>query len=175
MIKGDMVALEDPTYEKRKEFIMKHKLPLDIPLISFHSEASIAPGVLVTDTAMIPISAAMAVSALHLRLRYGEKSVVFVTSRDALLNSETEKLKEIVVKKFRFDMKRNRVCVVLFAEVVRTGVSSQVGDNVNIMPLLPAGTFYKYTSFLRFATGQHSQTIKKEGNKCSTFSFFSYS
>jgi len=43
-----MRALEDLTYEKRKEFIMKHKLPENIPLISFHSEASIAPGVLAT-------------------------------------------------------------------------------------------------------------------------------
>ncbi|TKY60848.1 hypothetical protein E2542_SST17951 [Spatholobus suberectus] len=112
IIKGDMRALEDLTYEKRKEFIMKHQLPLDIPLISFHSEASIAPGVLATMTqiahaelpwfplpksvesdsfvesghqvpVMIPISAAMAVCALHLRLRYGEKSDGLVTCRDA--------------------------------------------------------------------------------------------
>ncbi|XP_020221624.1 uncharacterized protein LOC109804243 [Cajanus cajan] len=113
-IKGDMRALEDLTYVKRKEFIMKHKLPLDIPLISFHSEASIAPGVLATMTqiadaelpwlplrklwivesdsflesrhqvpVMVPISAAMAVCALHLRLRYGEKSDGLVTCRDA--------------------------------------------------------------------------------------------
>jgi hypothetical protein len=106
--------LEDLTYEKRKEFIMKHKLPLDIPLISFHSEASIAPGVLATMTkiahaelprlilpkfgtkvsdsfvesgrqvpVMIPASAAMAVFALHLQLRYGEKSDGLVTCRDA--------------------------------------------------------------------------------------------
>lgn len=108
------MALEDLTYEKRKEFIMNHKLPLDIPLISFHSEASIAPGVLVTMTqiahaqlprlplpksytvesdtfsesgyqipVVIPISAAMAVCALHLRLRYEEKSDGLVTCRDA--------------------------------------------------------------------------------------------
>ncbi|GAU11706.1 hypothetical protein TSUD_74570 [Trifolium subterraneum] len=114
VIKGDIRALEDLTYEKRKEFIMKHKLPLDIPLISFHSEASIAPGVLATMTqiahaelprlvlpkfgtkvsdsfvesgrqvpVMIPASAAMAVLALHLQLRYGEKSDGLVTCRDA--------------------------------------------------------------------------------------------
>ncbi|CAL9026649.1 unnamed protein product [Prunus brigantina] len=36
--------MEDLTYEKQKEFIMKHKLPYEqIPLVSFHSEASIAP------------------------------------------------------------------------------------------------------------------------------------
>ncbi|CAL2274300.1 unnamed protein product [Prunus armeniaca] len=41
---GDIRALEDLTYEKRKEFIMKHKLPYEqIPLVSFHSKASVAP------------------------------------------------------------------------------------------------------------------------------------
>jgi hypothetical protein len=103
--------LDDLTYEKRKEFIMKHKLPENIPLISFHSEASIAPGVLATMThiahaelpwlpfpnfgneepdkfgrqvpVVIPLSAAMAVCALHLQLRYGEKSDGLVTCRDA--------------------------------------------------------------------------------------------
>ncbi|XP_057421992.1 uncharacterized protein LOC130715859 isoform X2 [Lotus japonicus] len=112
IIKGDMQALEDLTYEKRKEFIMKHKLPLDIPLLSFHSEASIAPAVFATMTqiahaevppllpkfrttepdslveslrvpVLVPISAAMAVCALHLQLRYGEKSDGLVTCRDA--------------------------------------------------------------------------------------------
>ncbi|KAF3958275.1 hypothetical protein CMV_016806 [Castanea mollissima] len=113
LIKGDIRALEDLTYEKRKEFIMKHKLPENIPLISFHSEASIAPGVLATMThiahaelpwlpfpnfgneesdnvqagcqvpVVIPLSAAMAVCALHLQLRYGEKSDGLVTCRDA--------------------------------------------------------------------------------------------
>lgn len=93
---------------------MKHKLPEQIPLVSFHSEASIAPGVVATMThiahaelpwlptlmfrnkesghflqqrhqvpVVIPISAAMAVGALHLRLRYGEKSDGLVTCRDA--------------------------------------------------------------------------------------------
>lgn len=114
IIKGDIRALEDLTYEKRKEFIMKHKLPLDIPLISFHSEASIAPSVLATMTqiahaelprlilpkfgskvsdqfvelgrqvpVVFPVSAAMAAFALHLQLRYGEKSDGVVTCRDA--------------------------------------------------------------------------------------------
>lgn len=50
LIKGDLRALEDLTYEKRKEFILRHKLPKQIPLISFHSEASIAPSVLATMT-----------------------------------------------------------------------------------------------------------------------------
>ncbi|XP_004288884.1 PREDICTED: uncharacterized protein LOC101301533 [Fragaria vesca subsp. vesca] len=115
LIKGDIRALEDLTYDKRKEFIMKYKLPAEkIPLISFHSEASIAPGVLATMThiahaevpwlplakfgneesdnivqashqlpVVIPLSAAMAVCALHLKLRYGEKSDGLVTCRDA--------------------------------------------------------------------------------------------
>ncbi|KAK8535441.1 hypothetical protein V6N12_056959 [Hibiscus sabdariffa] len=113
-IKGDMRALEDLTYEKRKEFVMKHKLPEGIPLISFSSEARVAPGVLATLTQIahaelprlpflkfgssefdnvsglghqvpivIPVSAAMAVCALHLLLRYGEKSDGLVTCRDA--------------------------------------------------------------------------------------------
>ncbi|XP_015898388.2 uncharacterized protein LOC107431882 isoform X2 [Ziziphus jujuba] len=115
LIKGDIRALEDLTYDKRKEFIMKYKLPDQIPLISFHTETSIAPGVIATMThiaqaelpwlpllkfrseeesdsflqaghqvpVVIPLSAAMAVCALHLQLRYGEKSDGLVTSRDA--------------------------------------------------------------------------------------------
>ncbi|KAI4379398.1 hypothetical protein MLD38_005702 [Melastoma candidum] len=116
LIKGDIRALEDLTYEKRKEFILKHKLPEQIPVISFHSEAQIAPGVLVTMShiahaelpwlpilkfgsddsdnsnivlsrgnvpIVIPLSAALAICALHLRLRYGEKSDGLVTCRDA--------------------------------------------------------------------------------------------
>eukprot|EP00258_Populus_trichocarpa_P029309 XP_024445328.1 uncharacterized protein LOC7458785 isoform X3 [Populus trichocarpa] len=113
IIKGDIRALEDLTYDKRREFISKHQLSKEIPLISFHSEASIAPGVLATMThiahaelpwlplpkfgseesddfqaghqvpVVIPVSAAMAVCALHLQLRYGEKSDGLVTCRDA--------------------------------------------------------------------------------------------
>ncbi|CAB4281935.1 unnamed protein product [Prunus armeniaca] len=116
LIKGDIQALEDLTYEKRKEFIMKHKLPYEqIPLVSFHSEASIAPDMFATMThiahaelpwlplpnfgtqeesdeivqagrqllVVIPLSAAMAVTALHLQLRYGEKSDRLVTCCDA--------------------------------------------------------------------------------------------
>ncbi|KAK4432994.1 hypothetical protein Salat_1061600 [Sesamum alatum] len=112
LIKGDIRALEDLTYEKRKEFIRNHKLPDNIPLISFHSEASVAPGVIATMShiahaelpwlppffseeaedavlaarkvpVIFPVSAAMALSALHLQLRYGEKSDGLVTCRDA--------------------------------------------------------------------------------------------
>ncbi|GLU09916.1 hypothetical protein SLE2022_267510 [Rubroshorea leprosula] len=114
LIKGDIRALEDLTYVKRKEFIMKHKLPEDIPIISFHSEARIDTSVLATMTpiahaelpclplpnfggkdpsndvrsrcqvpVVLPASAAMAMCALHLQLRYGEKSDGLVTCRDA--------------------------------------------------------------------------------------------
>ncbi|KAI3962844.1 hypothetical protein MKW92_037284 [Papaver armeniacum] len=114
-IKGDMRSLDDLTYEKRRDFITKHKLPEHIPLVSFHSEASVAPGVLATMShiahaelpwlplpsfggeeeeaagtqagrqvpVIVPIAAAMALSALHLQLRYGEKSDGLVTCRDA--------------------------------------------------------------------------------------------
>ncbi|GAB2265223.1 hypothetical protein Dimus_000291 [Dionaea muscipula] len=101
LIKGDLRSIEDLTYEKRKEFVLKHKLPEQIPLISFHSEANIALGVLGTMAhiahaelpwlpraahavpVILPVSAAMAICALHLLLRYGEKSDGLVTSRDA--------------------------------------------------------------------------------------------
>nr|DAD35618.1 TPA_asm: hypothetical protein HUJ06_006258 [Nelumbo nucifera] len=114
LIKGDMRALEDLTYDKRKEFITKHKLPEQIPLVSFHSEASVGPGVLAMMShighaelprlplprcfgneesdiiqtgrkvpVVFPLAAVMAVCALHLQLRYGEKSDGLVTCRDA--------------------------------------------------------------------------------------------
>ncbi|KAF6164485.1 hypothetical protein GIB67_025311 [Kingdonia uniflora] len=108
LIKGDMRSLEDLTYEKRKEFLASHNLPENIPLISFHSEASTEPSVLATLShiahaelpslfcrnsdsnqisrkvpVVIPMAAAMAVSALHLKFRYGEKSDGLVTCRDA--------------------------------------------------------------------------------------------
>ncbi|KAM3412641.1 hypothetical protein ACQJBY_004020 [Aegilops geniculata] len=118
LIKGDMRALEDLTYDKRKDFISRHRLPVDeVPIVSFHTEASTAPTVLATLTritqaellpllavaplprflseyaesllaslklpVVMPVSAAMAVTALHLRLRYGESSDGLVTRRDA--------------------------------------------------------------------------------------------
>lgn len=111
LIKGDIRALEDLTYEKRKEFIRKHKFPENIPIISFHSEASGALGVLATMSpiahaelpwlplphfddedssevlrkvpVMFPLSAVMVLCSLHLQLRYGEKSDGLVTCRDA--------------------------------------------------------------------------------------------
>ncbi|WOG94365.1 hypothetical protein DCAR_0313659 [Daucus carota subsp. sativus] len=114
LIKGDIRALDDLTYERRKEFLMKYELPPSIPLISFHSEASTALSVIATMTQIahaelpwlrlpgfsyddsrdviqsgrkvpivVPVSAVMALCALHLQLRYGEKSDGLVTCRDA--------------------------------------------------------------------------------------------
>jgi ribosome biogenesis protein UTP30 len=113
---GDMRALEDLTYARRKDFISRHKFPVDeLPIISFHTEASTAPTVLATLSRIaqaellplltplpcflseyvesvfasmklplvMPVSAAMAIVALHLRLRYGERSDGLVTRRDA--------------------------------------------------------------------------------------------
>nr|GEU61741.1 alpha/beta hydrolase fold protein [Tanacetum cinerariifolium] len=87
IIKGDIKSLEDLTYEKRKQFLSQHKLPKGIPLISFRSEANVGPGVGPAEKhrvpLVVPVSVAMALSALHLQLRYGEKSDGLVTYRDA--------------------------------------------------------------------------------------------
>jgi hypothetical protein len=45
---GDLQALEDLTYEKRKDFIRKHPLPKELPVVSFHTEAGITPTTLTT-------------------------------------------------------------------------------------------------------------------------------
>ncbi|MQL79109.1 hypothetical protein Taro_011522 [Colocasia esculenta] len=109
LIKGDIRALEDLTYERRKEFIANHILPSDeVPLVSFHTEASVSLSVVATMShiahaelpwlpachseanvggrrvpVVAPVAAAMAVCAGHLQLRYGEKSDGVVTRRDA--------------------------------------------------------------------------------------------
>ncbi|GAA0170054.1 hydrolase [Lithospermum erythrorhizon] len=105
VIKGDMQALEDLTYEKRKEFLKKYPLPRELPLVSFHTEASISPAVLATLSrvahadlplftplavgqsatlpVVMPLGAAMATCAQLLQMRYGEKSDGLVTCRDA--------------------------------------------------------------------------------------------
>ncbi|KAL9674141.1 hypothetical protein QQ045_030411 [Rhodiola kirilowii] len=105
---------------------MKNKLPESIPLISFHSEASIARGVLATLTqiahaelpwlpfpsfgneevddstqairkvpVVMPVSAAMAVCALHLQLRYGEKKKKLIRSYQTQPNKDYASLKSI--------------------------------------------------------------------------------
>ncbi|KAL1543352.1 hypothetical protein AAHA92_20336 [Salvia divinorum] len=101
VIKGDMQALEDLTYEKRKEFLRKYQLPRELPVVSFHTEARISPAVLATLSrvahaelpmfsgqpatlpVIIPLGAAMAACAQLLQSRYGEKSDGLVTCRDA--------------------------------------------------------------------------------------------
>ncbi|XP_011089915.1 uncharacterized protein LOC105170699 isoform X3 [Sesamum indicum] len=105
VIKGDMQALEDLTYERRKDFLRKYHLPEELPVVSFHTEASISPAVLATLSrvahaelpmfsplsagqpttlpVVIPLGAAMAACAQLLQIRYGEKSDGLVTRRDA--------------------------------------------------------------------------------------------
>lgn len=97
MLQGDLQALEDLTYEKRREFLAKYTYPPDLPTICFHTEASRSPGWVATmshiahaDLAAsvklpvaVPLAAAMAICALHVEIRYGEKSDGLVTRRDA--------------------------------------------------------------------------------------------
>lgn len=102
-MKGDLQALEDLTYEKRKEFLRKHELPKELPVVSFHTEANISPSVLATLSrvahaelptlsatatvtvlpVVMPLGATLAASAQLLQSRYGEKSDGLVTRRDA--------------------------------------------------------------------------------------------
>ncbi|GMY23298.1 GPI inositol-deacylase PGAP1-like [Fagus crenata] len=105
VIKGDMQALEDLTYDKRREFLTKHQLPRELPVVSFHTEAGISATGLATLShvahaelpvvaplstsqptklpVVIPLGAAMAACAQLLQIRYGEKSDGLVTRRDA--------------------------------------------------------------------------------------------
>ncbi|TKY68964.1 O-acyltransferase protein [Spatholobus suberectus] len=103
VIKGDMRALEDLTYERRREFLKEHHLPKEVPIVSFRTEAGISPAVLATLShvahaelpvvapageptklpVVVPLGAAMAACAQLLQLRYGEKSDGLVTCRDA--------------------------------------------------------------------------------------------
>lgn len=104
-VKGDLQALEDLTYEKRREFLKKHPLPKELPVVSFHTEAAISPAVLATLSrvahaelpmvaplsagqpaklpVVIPLGAAMAACAQLLQVRYGKKSDGLVTCCDA--------------------------------------------------------------------------------------------
>ncbi|GLT51594.1 hypothetical protein SLA2020_249940 [Shorea laevis] len=103
VMKGDMQALEDLTYEKRKEFLKKHHLPRELPVVSFHTEASISPAALTTLSlvthaelptlicsgqptrlpVVMPLGAAMAACAFLLQVRYKKKSDGLVTCCDA--------------------------------------------------------------------------------------------
>ncbi|CAH1425143.1 unnamed protein product [Lactuca virosa] len=106
VIKGDLQSLEDLTYEKRREFLKKHHLPKELPVVSFHTEANISPTVLATLSrvahaelptfpplssnqaatvlpVVVPLGATLAACAQLLQSRYGEKSDGLVTCRDA--------------------------------------------------------------------------------------------
>ncbi|KAF3340381.1 hypothetical protein FCM35_KLT16152 [Carex littledalei] len=106
VLKGDLQALEDLTYEKRKDFIRNHPLPKEIPIVSFHTEAGITSTTLttlshvahfelpaiassLTDSqptrlpVVMPLGATMAACSQLLQTRYGEKSDGLVTRRDA--------------------------------------------------------------------------------------------
>ncbi|CAN6221246.1 unnamed protein product [Urochloa humidicola] len=102
VLKGDLQALEDLTYERRKEFLQQHPLPPEVPIVSFHTEASITPSVLTALShvahlelpiaadgnstripVVMPLSAAMAACSQLLVARYGEKSDGLVTRKDA--------------------------------------------------------------------------------------------
>ncbi|KAK4759323.1 hypothetical protein SAY87_022454 [Trapa incisa] len=98
VLKGDLQALIDLTYEKRKEFITKHELPRELPVVSFHTEAGITPTVASLShvahaelplgqptklPVVMPLSAAMAACAQLIQVRYGEKSDGLVTRCDA--------------------------------------------------------------------------------------------
>lgn len=104
ILKGDMRALEDLTYERRREFLKEHHLPNEVPVVSFRTEAGISPVVLATLShvahaefpplvaptgestklpVVMPLGAAMAACAQLTQVRYGEKSDGLVTCRDA--------------------------------------------------------------------------------------------
>uniref|UniRef100_A0A0E0IMY2 Uncharacterized protein n=1 Tax=Oryza nivara TaxID=4536 RepID=A0A0E0IMY2_ORYNI len=102
VLKGDLQALEDLTYERRKEFLQQNPLPPEVPIVSFHTEASITPSVLTALShvahlelpaaadgnptripVVMPLSAAMAACSQLLVARYGEKSDGLVTRKDA--------------------------------------------------------------------------------------------
>ena len=105
VLKGDLQALEDITYDKRKEFLRKWHLPEELPVVSFHTEANTSPvalatlsqvaeaelpmfaplsaGQAATVPVVLPSGAVMAACAQLLQTRYGEKSDGLVTCRDA--------------------------------------------------------------------------------------------
>lgn len=111
LVQGDIQALEDLTYEKRRQFLAKYSYPPDLPTICFHTEASRSPGWVATMSHIahadlpwlsggtsrsseepvagiklpvaVPLAAVMAMFALHLEIRYSEKSDGLVMRKDA--------------------------------------------------------------------------------------------
>ncbi|KAE8720888.1 hypothetical protein F3Y22_tig00018040pilonHSYRG00013 [Hibiscus syriacus] len=93
------------TTRKRQEFLKKHRLPKELPVVSFHTEAAITPAGLATLSriahaelplmatlsddqparlpVVMPLGAAMAAIAQLLQVRYGKKSDEVVARCDA--------------------------------------------------------------------------------------------
>ncbi|KAJ0970583.1 hypothetical protein J5N97_018542 [Dioscorea zingiberensis] len=105
ILNGDLRAIEDLTYEKRREFLRSYPLPREIPVVSFHTETKINMSILTkfyevakvefSVTAPVgvrsfskisvpwPLSSGLAMMAALLDLRYSEKSDGLVTRKDA--------------------------------------------------------------------------------------------
>ncbi|XP_074263157.1 uncharacterized protein LOC141585968 isoform X2 [Silene latifolia] len=147
IIKGDVRALEDLTYEKRREFLRKHSLPKEIPVVSFHTEAEISSAAMATLTHManidlcltgrheviVPSGAAMAATACVVQTKYGEKSDGLVTRRDAevpgsVVVRPSRKLDHqwlvfSSVKDSSYEASSSQVCEALLQLLLETGQS----------------------------------------------------
>ncbi|CAI5959143.1 unnamed protein product [Closterium sp. NIES-64] len=99
---GDIRCLDDLTHAKRRDFLAKHPFPVgEIPILSFHTEASKAAAVVASLSTVahtevpwlaqqnaklavgFPLSAGLAIMAVHLDYRYGAASDGLVTRADA--------------------------------------------------------------------------------------------
>ncbi|CAI5999677.1 unnamed protein product [Closterium sp. NIES-65] len=99
---GDIRCLDDLTHAKRRDFLAKHPFPVgEIPILSFHTEASKAAAVVASLSTVahtevpwlaqqnaklavgFPLSAGLAIVAVHLEYRYGAASDGLVTRADA--------------------------------------------------------------------------------------------
>ncbi|CAI5465504.1 unnamed protein product [Closterium sp. Yama58-4] len=99
---GDIRCLDDLTHAKRRDFLAKHPFPVgEIPSLSFHTEASKAAAVVASLSTVahtevpwlaqqnaklavgFPLSAGLAIMAVHLEYRYGAPSDGLVTRADA--------------------------------------------------------------------------------------------
>ncbi|CAA6667561.1 unnamed protein product [Spirodela intermedia] len=74
-------ALEDLTYERRRELLGRHPLPQELPILPAISP--LAAGQPSKLPVVVPLAAALAACAQLLQVRYGEKSDGLVTRRDA--------------------------------------------------------------------------------------------
>ncbi|CAA6668797.1 unnamed protein product [Spirodela intermedia] len=81
ILKGDLQALEDLTYERRRELLGRHPLPQELPILPAISP--LAAGQPSKLPVVVPLAAALAACAQLLQVRYGEKSDGLVTRRDA--------------------------------------------------------------------------------------------